>query len=150
MRREGAKVSRATTVLVVGAMLVALAAGVVLAWMVQAGIALAWPIPCSDLPYDCRGTDNPDRIIESSVDDDILAMDGDDDVDAARFAEDTDKVAGERGDDTINTADGDPFDTIRCGKGQDVAIFTPGDDVGGGCENTTATTGGPGPAVGDR
>src|SRR5215207_950411 len=148
--RQGAKVSRVTTVLVVGAMLVALAAGVVLAWMVQAGDALAWPIQCSDLFYGCRGTDNPDRIIESSADDGILAMDGDDYVDAARFAEDTDKVKGGRGDDTINTADGDPFDAIGCGGGKDVAIFDPGDYVGGGCENTTATTGGPGPAVGGR
>jgi len=155
--RQGAKVSRVTTVLVVGAMLVALAAGVVLAWMVQAGDALAWPIQCSDLFYGCRGTDNPDRIIESSADDGILAMDGDDDVDAARFAGDTDKVKGGRGDDTINAADGDPFDAIGCGGGKDVAIFDPGDYVAGSCEETTAittttttTTGGPGPIVGGR
>ena len=148
--RQGAKVSRVTTVLVVGAMLVALAAGVVLAWMVQAGVVLAWPIQCSDLFYGCRGTDNPDRIIESSADDGILAMDGDDDVDAARFAGDTDKVKGGRGADTINTADGDPFDAIGCGRGRDVAIFDPGDYVKGSCENTTATTGGPGPIVGGR
>src|SRR5215208_4732592 len=81
--RQGAKVSR------VGTVLVALAAGVALEWMIQAGLALAWPIPCSDTFEGCRGTDNPDRIVESSVDDGILAMDGDDDVDAARFAEDT-------------------------------------------------------------
>jgi hypothetical protein len=144
-------VSRVATVLVVGAMLVALAAGVAMAWMIQAGVALAWTIPCSDtFSFDgCRGTDNPDRIVESSVDDAIGAEGGDDDVDAARFAEDTDKVAGGRGDDTINTADGDPFDAIACGKGQDVAIITPGDVVAGNCENTTVT-GGPRPAAGGR
>src|SRR5215210_8068232 len=148
--RQGAKVSRVTTVLVVGAMLVALAAGVALAWMIQAGLALAWPIPCGDTFDTCRGTDNPDRIVESSVDDGIRAEGGDDDVDAARFAEDTDKVLGGRGDDTINTADGDPFDAIGCGRGRDVAIFDPGDVVKRSCENTTATVGGPGPAAGGR
>jgi hypothetical protein len=142
--------SRVTLMLVVGAMLAALAAGVALAWMIQAGLALAWPIPCSDTFDICRGTDNPDRIVESSVDDGIRAEGGDDDVGAARFAEDTDKVLGGRGDDTINTADGDPFDAIGCGKGRDVAIITPGDVVAGGCENIIATTGGPRPAAGGR
>ena len=134
--------SRVTTVLVVGAMLVALAAGVALSWTIQAGVALSWTIPCLEENVDvCRGTDNPDRIVESSVDDGIRAMEGDDDVDAARFAEDTDKVWGGRGADTINTADGDPFDAIRCGKGQDAATFDPGDRLGGGCEETTAAGG---------
>jgi hypothetical protein len=81
-----------------------------------------------------------------------------DDVGAARFAEDTDKVLGGRGDDTINTADGDPLDAIGCGRGRDVAIFDPGDVVKGSCENTTATTttttttttGGPGPPAAGR
>ncbi len=142
--------SRATTTLVVGAMLVALAAGVALAWMVLSGPALAWTIQCSDTFRGCRGSDKADPIAESSVDDSIVARRGDDDVDAARFAEDTDKVSGGRGADTINTADGDPFDAIRCGYGQDVAIFDPGDDASGGCENLTPTTGGPGPAGGGR
>ncbi len=137
--------------LVVGAMLVALAAGVALAWTIQAGVALSWTIPCLEENVDvCRGTDNPDRIAESRANDRIRAEGGDDDVDAARFAEDTDKVSGGRGADTINTADGDPFDAIRCGYGQDVAIFDPGDDASGGCENLTPTTGGPGPAGGGR
>ena len=142
--------SRVGTVLVVGAMLGALAAGVALAWAVQAGLALAFTIPCSDIVYGCRGTDNPDRIVESSVDDRIRAEGGGDDVDAAWVAGDTDRVSGGDGDDTINTADGDPFDAIRCGYGQDVAIFDPGDDASGGCEHLTPTTGGPGPAGGGR
>ena len=141
--------SRATTVLLVGAMLLALAAGIALAWMIQAGVAMAWTIPCSDLFDICRGTDNPDRIVESSVGDGIRAMGGDDDVDAARFAEDTDKVLGGSGDDTINTADGDPFDAFRCGRGQDVAIVDPGDYVAGGCEDATTATDGPGPTTAD-
>ena len=141
--------SRATAALVVGAMLAALAAGVALAWMVVAGAALAWPIPCSDLFYGCRGTDNPDRIVESSAHDAILAQEGDDTVDAARFSDDTDRVVGERGDDTISTADGDPLDAVGCGRGQDAATFDPGDDVAANCEDATAT-GGPGPTVGGR
>jgi len=139
--RQGAKVSRITTALVVGAMLVALAAGLALAWMVQAGAALAWTIPCNEIFVLCRGTDNPDRIVESSADDGIKAGRGDGDVNAARFAEDTDKVLGGRGDDTIDTADGDPFDAIGCGRGQDVAIFDPGDEVAGDCEDATTATG---------
>ena len=137
--------SRATTVLVMGAMPVALAVGVALGWMIiQGPDALAEMIPCSGTSNTCRGTDNPDRIVESSVDDRIRAEGGGDDVDAAWVAGDTDRVSGGDGDDTINTADGDPFDTIRCGEGQDVAIFTPGDDVAGSCENTSAA-GGPRP-----
>ena len=75
------------------------------------------------------GTDQPERLFESDLNDTIAGRAGGDTIDASEFAGDTDKVNGNRGADTINVADGDAFDTVQGGKGDDDCIGDAGDEL---------------------
>jgi Ca2+-binding RTX toxin-like protein len=65
------------------------------------------------------GTERTDELFESNRDDRITARAGADEIDATDFTDDTDRVRGNRGADTINIADGDILDTANGGKGTD-------------------------------
>src|SRR5215212_5229018 len=75
------------------------------------------------------GTDEAETLGESNVNDTIAGRAGNDTIDASEFTGDTDKVNGNRGADTINVADGDTFDTVQGGKGDDTCLGDPGDEL---------------------
>ncbi len=103
--------------MVVGAVLVAMVAGV----------AAADNFVCKSKP--CYGTNGKDQIGErnGSVADRIFARDGDDDINARRAGKDTDVVFGQGGDDFANTNDGDSRDKFCGGPGSDSAVIDAGD-----------------------
>ncbi len=96
-------------VVVVGALLLSVAAGV----------AVAETFVCDSKP--CYGTNDKDQIGErnGSVSDRIFAKGEDDQVNASRAGNDKDVVFGQSGNDTINVADGDDRDKPNCGSGND-------------------------------
>ncbi len=109
---------RAVVFMVVGALLLAL----------TAGVATARTFICDEKP--CFGTNKQDMIGErngNGVSDDIRARSGDDTVNARRFGNDRDEVHGGKGDDRITTDDGDGRDFIDGGPGKDTCIKDPGD-----------------------
>jgi len=75
------------------------------------------------------GTDQAETLSESNVNDTIAGRAGGDTIDASEFAGDTDKVNGNRGADEINVLDGDTFDTVKGGKGDDTFVCDPGDEL---------------------
>jgi Ca2+-binding RTX toxin-like protein len=75
------------------------------------------------------GTDEAETLGESSVNDTIAGRAGDDTINAFEFMGDTDKANGNIGDDTIDVTDGDNFDTVQGGKGDDVCIGDVGDEL---------------------
>lgn len=108
---------RAVVFMVVGALLLAL----------TAGVATARTFICDSDP--CFGTKKQDMIGErnGSVSDDIRARGEDDIVNARRFGNDADEVFGGQGDDRITTDDGDGQDFIDGGPGKDICIKDAGD-----------------------
>jgi hypothetical protein len=88
-----------------------------------------------------QGTDNDENLIETERNDQIAGHRGNDDINAAFYTVaqtpgqlgDTDKVKGNRGDDSIDVQDGDGRDTANGGRGIDDCVADPGDDVKG-CE----------------
>jgi hypothetical protein len=84
---------------------------------------------CGDnLP--CRGTDNDDVLYEREGNrekDRILGLDRNDDMDAALFTRDKDRLDGGRGRDRILVNDGDGRDSARGGRGRDVCFVDRGD-----------------------
>jgi hypothetical protein len=111
--------------------------------MVAAGVAVAVAKTCGEnLP--CRGTDDNDVISErdgtapnfngNGLRDRILALDGNDDVQAATFDRDRDSLDGGRGRDHLFTNDGDRRDTSRGGRGRDTCVRDEGDGARS-CEN---------------
>jgi hypothetical protein len=86
---------------------------------------------------DCEeGTNDPDTIFESRIDDFISAMGGDDDIfaNAPNDERDRDEVRGQGGADFINVDDGDKRDFVNCGPGRDVVRADDGDDIAKNCE----------------
>jgi hypothetical protein len=97
--------------------------------MVAAGIAVAVNKQCgNNLP--CRGTDNDDVLHErvgNREKDRILGLDGNDDMEAATFSNDRDRLDGGRQGDRILTNDGDARDAARGGRGRDTCLIDRGD-----------------------
>jgi hypothetical protein len=96
---------------------------------VAAGVALAVTKTCGDnLP--CRGTDNDDVLHErvgNHKKDHIMGLKGNDDIEAALFTKDRDRVDGGPGRDRILVNDGDARDVARGGRGRDVCFVDQGD-----------------------
>jgi hypothetical protein len=116
---------------------IAMLLGLMVVLMVlAAGVALAVAKTCGeDLP--CRGTNGNDVLSErdgkkpnfngNRLRDRILALDGEDKVQAATFDRDRDSLDGGRGRDHLFTNDGDRRDTARGGRGRDECVRDPGD-----------------------
>jgi hypothetical protein len=96
---------------------------------VAAGVALAVTKTCGDnLP--CRGTDNDDVLHErvgNHKKDHIMGLKGHDDMEAALFTKDRDRLDGGSGRDRILVNDGDARDVARGGRGRDVCFVDQGD-----------------------
>ena len=96
---------------------------------VAAGVAIAVTKTCGDnLP--CRGTDNEDVLHErvgNHKKDHIMGLDRNDDMEAALFTKDRDRLEGGRGRDRILVNDGDARDSARGGQGRDVCFVDKGD-----------------------
>jgi Ca2+-binding RTX toxin-like protein len=75
------------------------------------------------------GTDQPETLSESNLNDTIAGRAGGDTINAFEFMGDTDKVNGNRGADRIDVSDGDNFDNVNGGKGDDVCIGDVGDEL---------------------
>ena len=75
------------------------------------------------------GTSEAEILIESDRNDMIFGRGGGDTIDASIFTNDTDVVKGNRGSDTIYVDDGDNRDTAIGGKGVDVCVGDPGDQL---------------------
>lgn len=118
---------RITLVLVAGALMLALTAGVAVAQKI---------IRCDSEP--CVGTVKEDRIYERAgdgLDDTIRGKDRGDVIDAADFNADNDNIFGGRGNDRIRVDDRDIIDFVSCGKGnKDIAIVNRLDEAAGNCE----------------
>ena len=87
---------------------------------------------------DIKGTNNTEELYESNRSDTIKALEGDDFIDATRFAstatrEENDRVHGNQGDDTIWVNDGDGDDHAFGGEGDDTCLGDLGDEFSG-CE----------------
>lgn len=118
---------RITLVMLVGALVLAMAAGA----------AMAANIRCDTDP--CVGTNQKDRIFEqegNGVDDTIRGRGMGDVINAADFAADTDNVFGGTGNDRVRTDDGDPLDFVSCGAGnRDIAVVDRRDEAARNCED---------------
>src|SRR5215217_5967937 len=68
------------------------------------------------------GTDQPEKLFESDLNDKIAGRAGGDEIDASTYMGDTDKVNGNRGADHIFVDDTDDFDTVQGGRGFDVCV----------------------------
>jgi RTX calcium-binding nonapeptide repeat (4 copies) len=75
------------------------------------------------------GTTQAETLRESDLDDRITARAGNDTVLADEDEDDTDRVRGNRGDDTIEVDDGDSLDHATGGKGFDICRGDIGDDL---------------------
>jgi hypothetical protein len=96
--------------------------------LVSAGVGLAVIRTCRDIP--CRGTDNNDVLYErigNHTNDHILGLRGKDDMDAALFTSDRDRLEGGAARDRILVNDGDSHDTADGGRGRDVCFIDSGD-----------------------
>jgi Ca2+-binding RTX toxin-like protein len=73
-----------------------------------------------------QGTGNSETLFETGnngVNDKIAGHRGEDDIRAGDFTDDTDKVKGNRQNDTIDVADGDTNDTADGGPGDDTCFI---------------------------
>jgi hypothetical protein len=114
--------------------------------LVSAGVALAVRKTCGDIP--CRGTNNDDVLYErigNGARDRILGLDGDDDMDAALYDDDQDRLEGAKGRDRIVVNDGDARDTANGGRGRDVCRVDAGDSRSS-CERVDVEAAGAEPA----
>ena len=119
---------------------------VALMTMLFAGVALAVNKQCSQRP--CEGTSSDDRLFErggNGVNDTIFGRGGNDLIRADSFTNDTDVLHGGRGNDRLNTNDGDSNDTVFGGAGFDVCIIDAGDNTSG-CEDVRVDPGEMAPA----
>ena len=113
---------------------------------VTAGVALAVRKTCGDIP--CRGTNNDDVLYErigNGTRDRILGLDRNDDMDAALYTDDQDRLEGARGRDLIVVHDSDSRDTANGGRGRDVCRVDPGDSRSS-CERIDTSAAGAEPA----
>jgi Ca2+-binding RTX toxin-like protein len=75
------------------------------------------------------GTAQNDDIYETNQDDNIFGRQGNDYVTAAKYEGDTDKVEGNRDNDTISVEDGDNKDRVDGGQDFDVCVGDPNDVI---------------------
>jgi hypothetical protein len=114
--------------------------------LVSAGVALAVRKTCGDIP--CRGTSSDDVLYErigNHARDRILGLGGNDDMDAALYTADQDRLEGDKGRDRIVVHDGDDRDTADGGRGKDICYVDPGDSRSS-CETVKSTALGAQPA----
>jgi hypothetical protein len=101
---------------------------------VFAAAAYARTFTCTDLP--CYGTSDRDVIDErpaAGTPDEIFGRAGADNIDARIYSLDKDILRGNKGNDRLNTDDGDPRDTVYGGEGTDTCRVDEGDAYFG-CE----------------
>lgn len=111
--------------LTVGALLLAL----------TAGVAVAVTKTCAQDP--CKGTDKRDLLNEragDNLDDTIYGKDRGDTIDANNFTDDKDVLYGQRGNDTLYVNDGDEEDRAIGGKGTDTCVVDAASEAGAGCD----------------
>jgi hypothetical protein len=101
--------------------------GVLLVLLTAGAASAATDIQCPG--GNCFGTNGNDRIFESPFFDNIFGGQGKDIINAGTFGGEVDNVNAGPGNDRINTNDNDPFDTIRCGGGNDVVKADSGDRI---------------------
>jgi hypothetical protein len=104
--------------------------------VMAAGVALAGNqvIRCHGIP--CVATGSDDLVFErprNGLNDEIYLRGGDDQVRAARYRRDHDKIFGSAGFDLIYVNDGDKHDRIRGGKGDDKCFVDARSEVVAGC-----------------
>jgi hypothetical protein len=120
---------------------------VMLFGFVAAGVAIAVTKTCgNNLP--CRGTDNDDVLyerIDNHKKDRILGLQGNDDMSAALYTSDRDRLEGGSGRDKILVNDGDARDSARGGRGRDVCRVDRGDSRQS-CERVDVAAAGAEPA----
>jgi hypothetical protein len=111
-------------------------ATVVITTLVVAAPAWAVTIFCSgglcEVPPAIESDDN--TFFESDENDRIISGSGDDDINAQESSNDTDDVESKQGRDDINVRDGDRKDEVDCGKGNDVVRANRHDDIANNCE----------------
>ena len=98
--------------------------------VVAAGVALAITKTCGENAYPCNGTDNDDVLYErkgNDVRDRIYGHDGRDDMSAALYTNDEDKLFGQRHRDRIVVNDADSRDLADGGRGSDTCRIDNGD-----------------------
>jgi Ca2+-binding RTX toxin-like protein len=96
-----------------------------------------------------EGTADPERLLESSLDDTIFGRSGGDLIFANAFGadgfilqtpEDTDVSKGNAGNDYINVDDGDGRDTANGGNGEDTCVIDANDTPPISCETVRVDT----------
>src|SRR5215212_6733420 len=105
-----------------------LVGAVALLTMLVAGAAFAVNKQCSAKP--CFGTNQEDTLYErggNGVGDEIYGRKGPDRIFATSFTNDTDVLYGGRGNDRLDTRDGDGLDEAWGGPGLDRCWVDPGD-----------------------
>jgi hypothetical protein len=110
--------------------------------MVAAGVALAVTKTCKNVP--CRGTDNDDVLYERIGNGDrdrIFGLRGNDDMSAALYTRDRDRLFGGPHGDRIVVNDGDRRDLAAGGRGSDTCYIDRGDNTRS-CGRTNVTAAG--------
>ena len=100
-----------------------------------AAAALAVNKQCSNYP--CYGTNARDTLYErggNGVPDKIWGLRYGDRINATTFGADTDILNGGRGNDTLNSQDGDRSDTVNGGYGYDECLVDRPVEAGWGCD----------------
>jgi hypothetical protein len=108
--------------------------------MVAAGLALAVTKTCKNVP--CRGTANDDVLYERIGNGDrdrIYGLRGNDDMSAALYSNDKDRLFGGGHGDRIVVNDGDGRDLAAGGRGRDTCFIDPGDQTRS-CERINDST----------
>ena len=110
--------------------------------VVTAGVGLAVTKTCKNVP--CRGTDNDDVLYERIGNHDrdrIFALKGNDDMSAALYTRDKDRLFGGNHGDRIVVNDGDRRDLAAGGRGRDICYIGRGDNRRS-CESTRVAAAG--------
>jgi Ca2+-binding RTX toxin-like protein len=108
--------------------------------VVTAGVGLAVVKTCKNVP--CRGTDNDDVLYERVGNGDrdrIYGERGNDDMSAALYTRDKDRLFGGAHGDRIVVNDNDGRDLANGGRGRDTCYIDPGDQTRS-CERINDTT----------
>ena len=110
--------------------------------VVAAGVAVAVTKTCKNVP--CRGTDNDDVLYERTGNHDrdrIYGLRGNDDMAAALYTRDRDRLFGGPHGDRIVVNDGDRRDLAAGGRGRDICYIDRGDNRRS-CESTRVAAAG--------
>jgi hypothetical protein len=111
-----------------------------------AGVALAVNRQCNGTP--CRGTNNNDVLYErvgNHKSDRILGLRGSDDMSAALYTRDRDRLFGGPNGDRIVVNDGDSRDLANGGRGRDICYIDRGDRTRS-CNSTRVAAAGVNPS----